>query len=282
VSQSSAPPPSPNPSPSPNPPPPEAAAPELAISTARGRCERQLIRHFQSVRLSRSRRPNFTAARQRPLLVYCNHSSWWDPLVCMQLAGHLLPGRRHFAPVEIAALRRYRWLPRLGFFGVDPESASGARRFFEQAARILEQPDATLWVTACSLADPRKRPPELYPGLGHLAARTRHAVLLPLAMEYPFWAEPLPEALASFGEEQVAEDVGMRAFDWAEILAEWLQEAQEALAAEAQSRDETNFEVLCGQGASRQELWPRLKAILRSRAPKREQSTDFSDTSKQS
>jgi 1-acyl-sn-glycerol-3-phosphate acyltransferase len=278
VSTSSAPP----PSPSPNPPPPEAEAPELAMSTARGRCERQLLRHFHSVRLSRSRRPNLTAARQRPLLVYCNHPSWWDPLVCMQLAGHLLPGRRHFAPIEIAALRRHRWLPRLGFFGVDPESASGARRFFEQAAHILEQPDATLWVTACSLADPRKRPLELYPGLGHLAARARHAVLLPLALEYPFWAEPLPEALTSFGEEQVAKDVGMRAPDWTEMLTEWLQDAQDALAAEAQSRDEANFELLCGKGARLPEIWPRLRAILRSRGLKRERSTELRNTSKQS
>ena len=251
--------------PSQHPLPHEKDVPPLAIGSARGHCESRLARHFHGVRLSRARRPNFTAARQRPLLVYCNHPSWWDPVVCMQLASQLLPGRRHFAPIEVAALRRHRWLSRLGFFAVDPESASGARRFFEQASHILEQPDATLWAPACGLADPRQRPLELYPGLGHVAARARHAALLPLALEYPFWAEPLPEALARFGEQQIAEDVGMRAPDWTEMLTEWLQNAQDALAAEALARDESDFEVICGNGTSVHDAWSRLRAILRSR-----------------
>jgi 1-acyl-sn-glycerol-3-phosphate acyltransferase len=263
------------------PPSQDVAVSPLAISAVRGDCERRLIRHFHSVRLSRSRRPNFTTARQRPLVVYCNHSSWWDPLVCLHLASQLLPGRRHFAPIEHTVLRRHPWLLRCGFFDVDPESARGARRFFEQATRILEQPDATLWVAGSVLADPRKRPLELHPGLGHLAARTRHAVLLPLALEYPFWAEPLPEALARFGEEQVAEDVGMRALYWTEVLAERLQNAQDALASEALSRDEAGFEVMCGNGAGVQEAWSRLRAMLRGRRPKKERGAALPGTSEE-
>ncbi|HVR07927.1 MAG TPA: lysophospholipid acyltransferase family protein [Thermoanaerobaculia bacterium] len=230
-----------------------------------------LARHFHAVRLSRSQRPDLTAARERPLIVYLHHCSWWDPLVCLQLASQIFPGRRHYAPLDQETLRRHGLFARLGFFAVDVESARGARRFLELATRIAEQPEATLWVTAGgALADPRERPVKLQAGLGHLAARVRHAVLLPLALEYPFWNEPLPQALARFGEEMAVEDAGMRAHDWTEVLAARLEAAQDALAAEAVGRDATRFEVIPGGGATAgglQETWRRVREILHRRRP---------------
>ncbi|MBV8199671.1 MAG: lysophospholipid acyltransferase family protein, partial [Acidobacteria bacterium] len=254
-------------------PPPAVDAREagpLALAAFRRLGARRLARHFHAVRLSRSQRPDLTAARERPLIVYLNLSSWWDPLVCMQLADQLFPGRRHYAPLEQATLRRHRLFARLGCFAIDLESVRGARRLLEQAARIVEQPDSTLWVTAGSApTDPRERPVKLQAGLGHLAARTRHAVLLPLALEYPFWGAPLPEALARFGEELAVDDAGMRANDWNEVLAARLEAAQDALAAEAQARDGACFEVIQGAGvpggAGVHDAWRRLREILRAR-----------------
>ena len=256
--------------PPPSRPPVQREISPLAMPAFRRHGERLLARGFHALRLSRSQRPDLTAARERPLVVYLNHSSWWDPLVCLQLASQLLPGRRHYAPIEQAAFGRHRLFARLGFFAVDPASARGARRFLELATRILEQPGATLWVTAGgALTDPRERPVKLQPGLGHLAVRLRHGTLLPLALEYPFWTEPLPEALACFGEELAVEDAGMRAHGWAEVLAARLEAAQDALAAEASARDGACFEVMQGSGeragASLQDAWRRLRESLRAR-----------------
>jgi 1-acyl-sn-glycerol-3-phosphate acyltransferase len=257
-------------SPPPHPPGDTAAPSPLALLAFRRLGERRLARHFHAVRLSRSQRPDLNAARERPLIVYLNHSSWWDPLVCLQLASQLFPGRRHYAPLEQATSRRHPLFDRLGFFAIDLESARGARRLLELATRVVEQPEATLWVTAGgTLADPRERPLKLQAGLGHLAARARHAVLLPLALEYPFWDEPLPEALARFGEELPVEDAGMRAHDWTEVLTARLEDAQDALAAEAQARDGARFEVIQGGGAGAaagvQDAWRRFREILRAR-----------------
>jgi 1-acyl-sn-glycerol-3-phosphate acyltransferase len=242
----------------------------LALPAFRRFGERRLARHFHAVRLSRAQRPDLTAARERPLIVYLNRSSWWDPLVCMQLAGQLFPGRPQYAPIEQATLLRHHLFARLGFFAVDLESARGARRLLELAARVVEQPEATLWVTAGgTLADPRDRPVELPASLGHLATRTRHAVLVPLALEYPFWDDPLPEALARFGEELAVDDAGMRANDWNEVLAARLEAAQDALAAEAQARDAARFETIHGAGAGGgggvQDAWRRFREVLRGR-----------------
>ena len=261
-------------------PPPPGRAPEvspLAMPVFRQAGESYLGRHFRAVRLSRAQRPDLTAARQRPLAVYLNHSSWWDPLVCLQLACQLLPERHHFAPLEAAALGRHPLFASLGFFAVDLESARGARRFLDLATRVLEQADATLWITAGgALADPRARPVKPQPGLGHLAARLRRAVMVPLAIEYPFWSGHLPEALARFGEELPVEDAGMRARDWSQVLAARLEAAQDALAAEALARDEPSFEVMLDGGGGRAgaggeadsggaTAWQRLRTWLRGR-----------------
>src|ERR1700724_1298293 len=112
------------------PPQPPDIAPLALADLGRG-AGPLLGRHFGAIRLSRSQRPNLTAARQRPLLVYFNHASWWDPLVCAHLASHLLPERRHFAIVEAATLDGEPLFSQLGFIGLEPESPRGSRSLLE-------------------------------------------------------------------------------------------------------------------------------------------------------
>jgi len=145
--------------------------------------ERYLARHFHAVRLVQAGRPDSEALRGRPLIVCLNHPSWWDPLICLLLARRLFPERRHFAPIDAAGLAKYRFFAKLGFFGIEPGTARGARRFLEVSQALLAQPDTALWVTAGGrFADPRERPVRLRPGLGGLIRRledhpTREAAL---------------------------------------------------------------------------------------------------------
>jgi hypothetical protein len=91
-------------------------------------------------------------------------------------------------------------------------------------------------------------------------------MLLPLAIEYPFWEEKFPEALARFGEELPASDAGMGPSDWTAVLETRLEEAQDALAAEALARDTARFEVLLGGSAGVggvYGVWRRLKARVK-------------------
>jgi 1-acyl-sn-glycerol-3-phosphate acyltransferase len=240
--------------------------------------ERHLTRQFHAVRLSRGARPQWTAARGRPLIVYLNHPSWWDPLVCLAIANATVPDRRHYAPIEAETLARYPFFERLGFFGIESGTARGARRFLEVALGVLANPDTALWITAGGrLCDPRERPVELQPGLGHLARRLRDGMLLPLALEYPFWEERLPEALARFGEPVSLADAGMRAADWTEVLAANLESAQDHLAADARTRDPARFEVLLGGEAGAggvHDAWRRLKSRLRGRRLRPQQAPE--------
>ena len=239
----------------------------LLVSMFGRYCESYLSRHFHAVRLSKAQRPDPVAARGKPLIVYFNHPSWWDPLLCLRLAGQLFPERQHYGPIDAAALGKYRFFEKLGFFGIEPGSARGARRFLTVSQEILARPNTALWIAAEGrFTDPRERPVRLRSGIGHLASRVRQAVLLPLAFEYLFWEERVPEALARFGEEIPTGDADLGAGDWTPILEEHLQAAQDALAAEALGRDAARFETLVGGSAGVggvYDVWRRVKARFR-------------------
>ncbi len=239
----------------------------LLVSMFGRYCERYLGKHFHAVRLSKTQRPDPAALSGKPLIVYFNHPSWWDPLICLQLAAQLFPDRAHYGPIDAGALTKYRFFEKLGFFGVEPGTARGARRFLTASLEILARPDTALWIAAEGrFTDPRERPVRLRSGIAHLAARVREAVLLPLALEYPFWEERTPEALARFGEEIATGDADLAAADWTPILEQGLTRALDTLAAEALARDTSRFEVLLGGKAGVGGIydgWRRLKARFR-------------------
>jgi 1-acyl-sn-glycerol-3-phosphate acyltransferase len=135
-----------------------------------------------------------------PLIVYANHSSWWDPMVLVLLARTILPERRHYAPIEASALERYPALRKLGLFPVELNTQRGASQFLHAAQAVLGE-GAILWTTPQGrFADTREFPLAFRPWLTTLAARCPDVPLLPLAIEYTFWNERLPQALVRFGD----------------------------------------------------------------------------------
>jgi 1-acyl-sn-glycerol-3-phosphate acyltransferase len=224
-----------------------------------------LARNVHAVRLSRGGRP--AAVPDGPLIVVLNHPSWWDPLVGLALT-ELFPDRNHFAPMEGAALGRYRFFERLGMFGVESGTVRGARTFLRTGCAILARPGTVLWVTAQGrFADPRQRPPGVRPGVARLVRELGRSVVLPLALEYPFWDERYPEALARFSPALVAERGGDHTTEeWRARIEQALGDAQDSLAAEARRRDPTAFETLVGGKAGVGGVygcWRWLRALAR-------------------
>jgi len=226
---------------------------------------RYLGRHFHAVRLAREGRP--VDPGSGPLVVVMNHPAWWDPLVGAVLAG-LFPGRAAFAPIDAAELGKYHFFGRLGFFGVEQGTPAGALAFLRRGLAVCSRSGAMLWVTAQGrFTDPRERPVRLRPGLGRLLCRLDGGVVLPLAVEYPFWEERTPEALARFGSPlTIGEGKGRTAEEWTACVERGLEATQNALAADAVKRDAAAFEVLIGGSAGVggvYDLWRRLKAFFR-------------------
>jgi 1-acyl-sn-glycerol-3-phosphate acyltransferase len=231
----------------------------------RAYARRYLARHLHALRVSRTG-PLPALPEGTPVIVVVNHPSWWDPLIAIVMWDRF-PGRRHFAPIDAAALAQYRFFERLGFFGVEPDSVAGATSLLRTGRAILAQPDTVMWITAQGkFTDPRLRPPGLKPGVGLLVHGLERVVVLPLALEYTFWQERTAEALARFGEPLVVGDGGERsAREWTAIIENRLEVAQDALAGEAVARDEALFEVMirgkAGIGGV-YDCWRRLKAWI--------------------
>ncbi|MFO1477518.1 MAG: lysophospholipid acyltransferase family protein [Verrucomicrobiota bacterium] len=231
-------------------------------------CRRYLRRHFHSIRLSQS--VPVPRADGLPLVLFANHASWWDALVCLVLKDELYSGRRAFAPIDAAALEKYRFFRRLGFFGVEQGARRGAAQFLRMANGVLSQPNGLLVLTPQGrFADVRERPLRFAPGLGHLAARGGATVFAPLAIEYVYWEERLPEVLIRFGEPvtvRPGEGAGQSAASWTRRFEGALESAQDALGEEARARQPGAFVSLLRGGAGQggvYDAWRRLRAAAR-------------------
>ena len=230
---------------------------------------RYLRHHFNSLRVSDAdlSKENFG----RPLVVYSNHASWWDPLVGLMLSRQLLPGKSVFAPMDADALKRYGFFKRLGMFGVDQDQRRGGVQFLRQARAILQSSDNVLWLTPQSrFADARERP-RFKPGIGHLPGLAREISFLPVAIEYVFWEERLPEILVRVGEvyHTTWADRSVKPRWWSEFFADRMRETQDELARQAQRRDARAFQCLlrgqAGVGGI-YDRWRRFKAGWRGEA----------------
>lgn len=204
---------------------------------------RYLRRHFHAVRLLAGDHPDIAA---EPVIFYTNHPSWWDPLVFLTVAELLYPGRMSYGPIDAGALGKYRFLERIGFIGIDPGSWRGSARFLRMVRAAADRSDVVFWITAQGeFADPRDRPVRLRPGAAHALAGRTTGLVVPLAVEYPFWTERLPEALVAFGTPiRLADAAPRTAEEWAAVLPAALEATQDRLAAAACRRDPRAFRTL--------------------------------------
>ena len=214
-------------------------------------------RHFRAVLIQNAERLRDATG---PLIVYANHGSWWDPMVSILLAQTLLPGRKHYAPMDAVPLARYPILRKLGIFPVELATARSAVQFLRTSEAVLKS-GGVLWVTPQGrFADVRERPLAFKAGLAALVARVPEAIVLPLAIEYTFWNERLPETLLRF-------DAPLSDATTAE-LERALEAAMDSLREASVARDPLAFEVLLegGRGTGGfYALGRRVRALFRGK-----------------
>lgn len=207
-----------------------------------------LRRHFHAIRLLKPSDGRLTVpdVADQPVLLYTNHPSWWDPLIFLSVAQKLFPDRLNYGPIDSTALGRYSFLEKIGFLGIEPDSWKGAARFLRLARAALERPDVFFWVTAQgNFVDPRHRPVTIKPGVGHAAAVAKRGLIIPFALEYPFWNERLPEAIVSFGApHRIDQHTERDADTWNRILEGSLEETQDELRDAAIARNSDAFTEL--------------------------------------
>lgn len=204
---------------------------------------RRLRKSFRAVRILHPER--LSAVGAGPVVVYLNHPSWWDPIVCAEVSRRLLPGRKHRAPISAESLKQYRFFRHIGMFPVQQDSPRGAVEFLRVASAVLKG-GGVLWITAQGhFTDARVRPLELKSGLGALLQRGESVTVVPLALEYTFWNQRLPEVLLAAGQPFLVSHGGERsAAQWTAVLQDRLEAAQEELRSASMPRDEAPFTTL--------------------------------------
>ncbi|HEY0795279.1 MAG TPA: lysophospholipid acyltransferase family protein [Acidisarcina sp.] len=232
-----------------------------------------VARHFTAMRVAHAERcrpvPDTESALPSPLIVCVNHASWWDPLIGLLVSEFLFPGAELYVPMDAAALAHYGLFKRLGAFPVEMGTLRGASQFLRSSREVLKREHAVLWITPQgAFTDVRTRPMTLQPGLAALAKRTPGATIIPMAFEYTFWNERLPEILINIGEPLVVSEHGE-----APDLQVAMTHALEELAILGIARDPAAFHTLLSGRSGVGGVygwWQRLRDSLRARTVRRE------------
>ena len=244
------------------PPPPDAQLPKVnkpLMGGFRVFNRRYLRKHFHVVAQSRASGLTNDIPNTDSIVVYANHASWWDPLLAIFLAENLYPSFGMYAPIDAEAFEKYRIFGQMGFYPVAQNSLEGAKHFLKVSKAILAQKANSIWLTPEGrFADVRDHKAALMPGLAHLghALGKRKVVdlespkvwFIPLAIEYCFWEEKMPELLIRFGNPVAtgsaeAEELADKEA-WDKKLTGNLREAQRDLAELSIARDSAAFEVM--------------------------------------
>jgi 1-acyl-sn-glycerol-3-phosphate acyltransferase len=182
--------------------------------------------------------------RVAPLLLYANHSSWWDGLVAFQLSRACR--LEQYAMMEERQVRAYPFHRRLGAFGVVRESARDGARGIEYAVRLLKDTSRALWIFPQGETLPNDaRPLRLYHGAARIIERAGLVDALPVAMRYEFLDDYRPEALVRIGRpRRVAVDADFNAKRLTGVLAEHLTQTLDALREDILKRDFAGYEEL--------------------------------------
>jgi 1-acyl-sn-glycerol-3-phosphate acyltransferase len=223
-----------------------------------------LRRHFHCVRVANAGRIPLHA---EPLILFGNHASWWDPLTAMVLGHTILPEREHYAPMDATALEHYSIFKPMGFFPVDNSSPRGAAQLLRAGRQVMDRPGAVLWITPESkFNDVRKRPVVFRPGMGALMSRCGRMTCVPIAIEYTFWNERLPEVLINIGEPlEIADGTMEDARTWTNLLSYAMAATLDELTMLATERDPAAFETILSGGGGIggvYELWKRFTCAV--------------------
>lgn len=138
-----------------------------------------------------------------PLIIYCNHSSWWDGLIVFQILYEA--GLNGFVIMEEKNLRKYPLFRRLGAFSVVRENPREALKSINYAAKLLnEDAKKTLWMFPQGEILPNDlRPIKFYGGLAKIVEKVGKCRLASLSMRYDFCAEFKPQIFVKIEEPEI-------------------------------------------------------------------------------
>lgn len=172
-----------------------------------GYIRRLFRKHFHAVWV---RGPGAATDPGQPLLVYCNHSTWWDGFIALLVSREVLR-RRQYVLMEERQLRRYPFFRYVGAFSVVREDPRDAARSLLYARSVLRRPGSAVWIFPQGEMHPSDhRPLRFHAGTALLARAVPGCRVLPAAVRCDFLGDQRPECFIDLGEPGVVPDTGAR------------------------------------------------------------------------
>lgn len=140
--------------------------------------------------------------REFPLIIYANHSSWWDGLTAFHISREAQLDS--YVMMEEKQLKRLFLFRRLGAFSVDRENSREALKSCVYAAKLLkENPNKTIWIFPQGEILPNdRRPIGFYNGFSKILSKIDGCQVLPIGIRYEFLGEYKPEIFVKIGEPE--------------------------------------------------------------------------------
>lgn len=136
--------------------------------------------------------------REIPLIIYANHSSWWDGILIFEISRKAKLD--FFVMMEEKQLKDLQLFRKLGAFSVVRENPRKAIESINYAVRLLKNPHRTLLVFPQGEILPSDlRPLNFYNGLSRIIEKTGKVFAAPLAIRYEFLGEFKPQIFVKIG-----------------------------------------------------------------------------------
>ncbi len=180
-----------------------------------------------------------------PLIIYGNHSCWWDGLIAFELSRKLKLDS--YIMMEEKNLRKLFLFRKLGAFSVKRESPREAVASLNYAVKILRQkPQRALWIFPQGEILPNDiRPVHFYNGISRIIGKLPQSQVVPVAMRFEFLDDYKPDIFIKVGSVQNFS--GGKDFESKKTtgrLAETLTENLDELKKEITAKNFGNFEKL--------------------------------------
>lgn len=135
-----------------------------------------------------------------PLIIYANHSSWWDGLVMLEILRQF--DFENYVMMEEKQLRKLFFFRALGAFSVVRESAREAVKSLDYAANLLtENPNRVLLIfPQGEILANDVRPLRFYNGLSRVSEKVKLIQVSPVALRYEFLGNFKPEIFVKIGQ----------------------------------------------------------------------------------
>ena len=212
---------------------------------------RMLRRNFASVRLEQQSDPVLRGAASHagPLIIAFNHPSWWDPIVGIVVKQEFMPDRPALASIEMAMFDRFRFMRRLGMFGIEPDHPDALRALTRYVAdRVAENPRTALLLTPQGGFTDVRAPVVIRPGAGSVASALPDPRVITLVSELVFWHDRRPELLMM--ARPCPPPRHPTTAGWTRAIRDAMQDAASDLASRSVARDEAAFRPLFTKAGS--------------------------------